>query len=109
MRKNNNAPYDTERARSSPFGWDGRQSHTALPDSGYTAGTCTAVIGSMTQAMKAQSLLADAAIRASITKISSSMTHNGCAYGVDFPCTQSANVSTVLERGGVRVRQYLKG
>jgi hypothetical protein len=79
----------------------------------YTAGTCTAVtctavIGSMTQAMKAQSVLSEAAIRSTLTKISSSKTHNGCAYGVDFPCTQSGNVRTVLERAGVRVRDYLK-
>lgn len=73
-----------------------------------TGGTCTAVIGSMTQAMKAQSLLADAAIRGGITKISSARTHNGCAYGVEFPCTQSSNARTVLERGGVRVREYLQ-
>ena len=74
----------------------------------YTAATCTAVIGSMTQAMKAQSVLSEAAIRSTLTKISSSKTHNGCAYGVDFPCTQSGNVRTVLERAGVRVRDYLK-
>jgi hypothetical protein len=74
----------------------------------YTAVTCTAVIGSMTQAMKAQSVLSEAAIRSTLTKISSSRTHNGCAYGVDFPCTQSGNVRTVLERAGVRVRDYLK-
>ena len=72
-----------------------------------TAMTCTAVIGSMTQAMKAQSVLSEAAIRSTLTKISSSRTHNGCAYGVDFPCTQSGNVRTVLERAGVRVRDYL--
>ena len=74
-----------------------------------STGTCTAVIGSMTQAMKAQSVLAEAAIRASLTKISSSRTRGGCAYGVDFPCTQSGNVQTVLTRAGVRVREYLQG
>lgn len=72
-------------------------------------GICTAVIGSMTLALKAQTILAEAAIRASLTKISSSQTHNGCAYGVDFPCTQSSNVQTVLSRAGIRVRQYLQG
>lgn len=72
-------------------------------------GTCTAVIGSMTQAMKAQSLLAEAAIRAAVVKVSSAKTTGGCAYGVDFPCTQSANVRTVLDRAGVRVREYLQG
>lgn len=76
----------------------------------YTgSGTCTAVIGSMTQAMKAQSVLAEAAIRGSISKISSAETHNGCAYGVDFACTQSGNVQAVLSRAGIRVRQYLQG
>jgi len=72
-------------------------------------GSCTAVIGSMTMAMKAQAALSEAAIRSSIAKISSSETHNGCAYGVDFPCTQSSNVRTVLSHAGIRVRQYLGG
>lgn len=84
-------------------------SHTGGGRSTYTAGTCTAVIGSMTLAMKAQSALAEAAIRANVTKVSSSETHNGCAYGVDFPCSQSGNVRTVLSRAGIRVRQYLQG
>ena len=70
---------------------------------------CTAVIGSMTMAMKAQSALSEAAIRASIAKISSSEARGGCAYGVDFPCTQSANVRTILSHAGIRVRQYLSG
>lgn len=72
------------------------------------AGICTAVIGSMTQAMKAQNLLAEAAIRAHISKISSSGAAGGCAYGVDFPCTQSGNVRMILDRAGIRVREYLK-
>ena len=70
-------------------------------------GICTAVIGSMTQAMKAQTTLAEAAIRASLSKISSSKAAGGCAYGVDFPCVQSGNVRIILERAGIRVREYL--
>ncbi len=70
---------------------------------------CTAIIGSMTMAMKAQSALADAAIRVNIAKISSNETQNGCAYGVDFPCTQSSNVRTILSHAGIRVRKYLGG
>ena len=78
------------------------------PPSGAT-GLCTAVIGSMTQAMKAQATLSEAAIRATLTKISSSRTMGGCAYGVDFPCTQSGNVRMILDRAGIRVREYLRG
>ena len=72
-------------------------------------GSCTAVIGSMTQAMRAQGLLAEAAIRATVVKISSAQSTGGCAYGVDFPCTQMSNAQTVLTRAGVRVREYLQG
>ena len=71
---------------------------------GGESGVCTLVIGSMTQAMAAQKALAEAAIRVSIVKISSSRTHNGCAYGLDLPCTQIGNVRTVLGRAGVRIR-----
>ena len=73
-----------------------------------TAGICTAILGSMTQAMGAQSALSEAAIRVSIVKISSSRTQNGCAYGVEYPCTQQRNVAMILERSGVRVREYMK-
>ena len=73
-----------------------------------TLGSCSAIIGSMTQAMAAQSLLAEAAIRSTIIKVSASRTHGGCAYGVEFPCTQSANVRLILDRAGIRVREYLK-
>ena len=57
---------------------------------GETSGVCTAVIGSMTQAMGAQAALAEAAIRVSIVKISSSRTHGGCAYGLDYPAPRPA-------------------
>lgn len=72
-------------------------------------GSCTAVIGSMTGALRAQALLAEAAIRASVVKISSAKTTGGCAYGVEFSCTQGAIVRTVLEQAGIRVREYLQG
>ncbi len=83
----------------------GRESTDSVPMSG----TCTAVVGSMTMAMKAQSVLSEAAIRSSIAKISSNEARGGCAYGVDFPCTQSSNVKMILSREGIRVRQYIGG
>ena len=72
-------------------------------------GTCTAVIGSMTQTMKAQSALASASIRAAVTKISSTKAQSGCVYGLDFPCRQTANVRQILTDAGISVRQYLGG
>ena len=74
---------------------------------GAASAICTAVLGSMTQAMRAQGALSAAAIRTSVVKISSSRTHNGCAFGVEFPCAQAGNVQTVLSRAGISVRQYI--
>ena len=87
----------------------GRNHTDSIDQTAMTPSVCTAVVGSMTLAMKAQAALSEAAIRSGIAKISSSDTHNGCAYGVDFPCTQSANVRMVLSHAGIRVRQYLNG
>ena len=65
---------------------------------------CLAVIGSMTQAMKAQRALANAAIFAKVEKADSSMTRRGCAYAVSYACEQEANVREVLRNAGIRVR-----
>ena len=63
----------------------------------------------MTGAMRAQSILAEAAIRAVVVKVNSSKSTGGCAYGVDFPCTQMSNAKTILSHAGVRVREFLQG
>ena len=68
-------------------------------------GTCTAIFGSMTQTLHAQSSLAAASIRTAVTKISSAQTHGGCAYGLTFPCMQAGNVRQILADAGIRVRQ----
>ncbi len=100
--RRSNQPYQTGTDTDSR-----RRRDAPLPVGTPLGHTCTAVIGSMTGAMKAQTVLSEAAIRTSLVKISSAGTTGGCAYGVDFPCTQSANVRMVLERAGVRVREYL--
>lgn len=65
---------------------------------------CLAVIGSMTQALRAQKILGSAAIRAEVVKADSSVTRRGCAYAVSYDCRQSGNVRSVLENAGMRAR-----
>ena len=72
-------------------------------------GECVAVMGSMTSALQAQKALANAAIFVSVTKISSSGSGRGCAYGVTYPCVQDKNVRTVLARSGLAVKKYDTG
>lgn len=65
---------------------------------------CLAVIGSLTQTMKAQNALTNAAIFSKVEKADSATTRRGCAYALSYPCSQEANVRTVLRNAGIRVR-----
>ncbi len=70
---------------------------------------CVAVLGSMTQAMRAQRILANAAIRADVIKADSALTKRGCAYAISYSRLQDNNVKTILNNAGVRVRSYHGG
>ncbi len=70
---------------------------------------CTAVIGSMTTALKAQKALLRASIRSTVVKLDSSVTRKGCAYGVEFDCVQTSNVQYTLDTAGIKVSRYLTG
>ena len=67
---------------------------------------CVAVIGSMTQAMRAQSVLARAAISSDVIKADSAKTGHGCAYALSYDCLQDGNVKRVLQNAGVRARSF---
>lgn len=69
---------------------------------------CVAVIGSMTQALRAQKVLASAAVRADVVKADSDHTRRGCAYALSYPCSQENNVRTILAASGVLVRDFYR-
>jgi len=66
-------------------------------------GGCYALIGSPTLAMKAQSVLATAAIPVNVIK---KETPRGCVHGISFSCSQTNNVKAVLSRERIRVKQW---
>ena len=67
-------------------------------------GACVCVIGSMTQTMRAQSVLASAAIRAEVVGADSSKNGRGCAYALSYPCIWENDVKRILRDAGIRVR-----
>ena len=69
---------------------------------------CLAVMGSMTQALRAQKVLADAAVRTEVVKADSAHTRRGCAYALSYPCLQDGNVRTILSSAGIRVRDFYR-
>ena len=70
---------------------------------------CSAAIGSMTQAQKAQRVLAEAAIPSMVIKWENSSRLLGCVYGVRFSCGQAKNVRTVLASARISVKQWNEG
>ncbi|MBQ8141136.1 MAG: DUF3343 domain-containing protein [Clostridia bacterium] len=66
---------------------------------------CSAEIGSVTQAMKAQDFLSAAAIPSKVIKSRSSSRH-GCIYGVAYSCSQENNVRAVLANARISVKHW---
>ncbi len=68
---------------------------------------CSADLGSVTAAMKAQRALAEAAIQSTVIKSESSSRRSGCTYGIRFSCLQGRNVRAVLEAAHIPVKQWI--
>lgn len=68
---------------------------------------CRVSIGTMTQALRAQSALAAAAIPSTVVKYTDGE-GSGCAYGLSFSCAQNDNIATVLTGARIRVRRWMR-
>lgn len=68
---------------------------------------CIATIPSMNICIKAQRALNENAIFCKIISIDPKITRRGCAYGIEFACTEEKNVRTILRRVGIRPSQFL--
>ena len=67
---------------------------------------CSAVLGTLTSAQKAQKVLSSAAIPTSIGKSEASSLHRGCVWSVNFSCNQQENVRAVLAAAGIKVKAW---
>ena len=65
------------------------------------AKSCGCSVGSMTYALKAQRILADAAIPTRVVKMDSSGARKGCAYGLQYSCNQERNVAVILQNARI--------
>jgi len=72
----------------------------------YQYTSCTAAIGSMTLAMKAQRALAAAAVPCTVVKTEDGHGLRGCVYGIAYACSQERNVRSILESAKINVREW---
>lgn len=70
---------------------------------------CTAAIGSLTHAMKAQSALTADGIVSKIVKLDPSMTRKGCAYGIEYSCDDHKAVRSAFNTAKISVSSYIRG
>ena len=66
---------------------------------------CSAEIGSITQAMKAQEALSSAAVPSKVIK-SQASSRRGCVYGVSYSCSQENNVRAILSNARIPVKHW---
>ena len=74
-------------------------------DHSMQSGMQVAVLGSMTSALHARSVLSAAAVRSEIVK-SDSEKERGCGFGILFAASQRANVRAILTAAHINVRRY---
>ena len=68
---------------------------------------CIATIPSMNICIKAQKALADNKIFCKIISLDPKLTKRGCAYGIEFSCSEEKNVKFILRHAGIYPSQFL--
>lgn len=69
---------------------------------------CIATVPSLNICIKAQRALAKNAIFCKIVSIDPKLTRRGCAYGIEFSCTDEKSVRSILRRAGIFPSQFLR-
>lgn len=68
---------------------------------------CIATIPSLNICIKAQKVLAENVIFCKIVSIDPRLTKRGCAYGIEFSCSEERNVKSILRRAGIHTSQII--
>ncbi len=68
---------------------------------------CIATVPSLNICIKAQKVLAENAIFCKIVSIDPRQTKRGCAYGIEFSCSEERNVKSILRRAGIHTSQII--
>ena len=70
--------------------------------------TCIATISSLNLSIKAQKALANEKIYSKIVSLDPKLTKKGCAYGIEFACSEERAVRTILRRVGIFPSQFIQ-
>ena len=69
--------------------------------------TCIASLSTLNLSIKAQKLLSNERIYSRIISLDPSPTKRGCAYGIEFACSEERTVKTILRNNGIRASEFI--
>lgn len=69
---------------------------------------CIATISSLNLSIKAQKALANEKIYCKIVSLDPSLTKKGCAYGIEFSCSEERRIRTILRRERIYPSQFIR-
>ena len=70
---------------------------------------CIAAINSLNKCIKASRVLASSGYFCKIVNLDPKLTKYGCAYGIEYSCTEESAIKGVLRREHIDVTQFIKG
>jgi len=68
---------------------------------------CIVSVKTMTAAIKARKALSGAGIESEILSLDRTLTKNGCAYGLGYPCAESRQVERILKMSKVSYGEFI--
>lgn len=69
--------------------------------------TCIATLTSLNTSIKAQQVLSQSGIYSKIVSLDPSMTPKGCAYGIEFSCSDERLVKSILRAQRIYPSQFI--
>lgn len=70
---------------------------------------CIAAINSLNKCIKAEKVLSSAGYFCKIISLDPSLTRRGCAYGVEFSCSEENEIRKILRAARIDVTQFVGG
>ena len=72
-----------------------------------TMKNCIATITSLNLSIRAQRALSQVGIYSRIVSLDPSVTPKGCAYGIEFPCSEEGTVRALLRKERIHPQKFI--
>ena len=68
---------------------------------------CIAALNSLNKCIKAEKVLSSHGYFCKIISLDNSLTRNGCAYGIEFSCSENDDIRKILRTNRIDVTEFV--